>query len=147
VFEKLGYDPEAGVEIFNSVCESLVNKKTEESRDRARSGDYTDERKRSVGEPSAAVAAPPESLKAEVQESFFEGGEYRMDLDDFITAAVEVDDSLIQAIQLVTRKKIFRMLKQRGNSIAVPQLSGSSSEQDDPPSPMDPASAPIAEES
>jgi hypothetical protein len=59
-----------------------------------------------------------------------------MDLDDFITAAVEVDDSLIQAIQLVTRKKIFRMLKQRGTSLAA-------SEQDDPPTP----SAPAVEES
>lgn len=51
--------------------------------------------------------------------SSFGGIDYRMSIEDFITAAVEVDDSLIQAIQLVSRKRIFRRLKQRVGSLPV----------------------------
>jgi hypothetical protein len=113
VFEKLGYDPEVGVEIFNSVCEGLARRKREEGRDRARSGAETE----SDSELSAIVAAavvtetPPMS---EEGDGFDDRIDHRMSLDDFITAALEVDDSLIQAIQLVSRKRLFRTLKQQG---------------------------------
>lgn len=45
--------------------------------------------------------------------------DYRMSIEDFSTAALEVDDSLIQAIQLISRKKIFRRLKQRVGNLPI----------------------------
>lgn len=131
VFEKLGYDAQAGVEIFNSVCASLASQRAEKQRDRARSGDYTEELKQVAEDSTTSTTDPlPDSLD---QDS--EGGEYRMDLDDFITAAVEIDDSLIQAIQLISRKKIFRMLKQRGTSLSTSGQGNSTTVSSTPPAP------------
>ena len=132
VFEKLGYDAQAGVEIFNSVCGGLASKKAEKQRDRARSGDYTEELKQVAEDSAPSTADPfPDSLE---QDS--EGGDYRMDLDDFITAAVEIDDSLIQAIQLISRKKLFRMLKQRGTSLSTSGQGDSTTASSTPPAPL-----------
>lgn len=108
VFEKLGYDPDIGVEIFTTVCERLKSKQMKDTRTRASSGDYTGEGGETLPSTGEEKVAP---------ETRDENVEYRLDLDDFMTAAIEVDDSLIQAIQLVTRKRLFRIVKQRGNTL------------------------------
>jgi hypothetical protein len=131
VFEKLGYDPEVGVEIFNSVCEGLARRKGTEGRDRARSGAETD-----PDSELAAIAEAPSVSGGGGEGPPSDGSDdridRRMDLDNFITAAVEVDDSLIQAIQLVSRKRLFRMLKQQaGGRIASNQSSSSEQQQEE----------------
>lgn len=125
VFEKLGYGNETGVEVFNSICESLANKKFEETRDRSRSGDYSDEKARSISNEMKAtlneseISALTSGSNNDNNSNNIGTIDYRMSIEDFSTAAIEVDDSLIQAIQIVTRKRIFRRLKQRVGNLPI----------------------------
>lgn len=124
VFEKLGYDPEIGVEIFNTICERLHNKQIKETRTRAGSGEYaTNESSEMTTSNELIEEKSPDTTEMKEENAI----EHRMDLDDFMTAAIEVDDSLIQAIQLVTRRRLFRMIKQRGASL--PSTPGSREEE------------------
>lgn len=139
VFEKLGFGSSMGIDIFNSLCESLRQKRNAE-KDRSRSlsdaealtlledgtvpGADTETPKAS-SEPdrpapssslystvASAVGAVAAGLGAvTATEAKSETSENKMDLDDFIETASEIDEVLIQAIQMINRRRMKTVLQ------------------------------------
>jgi hypothetical protein len=117
VFEKLGYGSEAGLSAFNALCEAIQRKRQTTARARFMSGTEGDIG--ADGSDSGHVDADPDlpitaPVAAGAADSGASASDFRMDFNEFIEAAVDFDDILVQAVLFSSRKRMLNALKDGG---------------------------------
>ena len=117
VFEKLGYGSEAGLSVFNALCDAIQRKRQITARARFMSG--TEGELDADAPDSGHVDGDPDlplpaAVSAASADSVSSASDFRMDFNEFIEAAVDVDDILVQAVLLSSRKRMISALKDGG---------------------------------